>query len=50
MSGDTRAALVEYAPRQGDLDLGARQPGDDSERRVGDILRLVTSTQEFQRA
>jgi uncharacterized protein (DUF1800 family) len=50
VSDDTRAALVEYATRQGDLDLGAHQPGDESERRVGDILRLVTSTREFQRA
>jgi hypothetical protein len=50
VSDDTRAALVEYAARQGDLDLGAHQPGDESERRVGDILRLVTSTREFQLA
>jgi uncharacterized protein (DUF1800 family) len=50
VSDDTRAALVEYAARLGDLNLGAHQPGDESERRVGDILRLVTSTREFQRA
>jgi uncharacterized protein (DUF1800 family) len=50
VSDDTHAALVEFAARQGDLDLGAHQPGDEAERRVGDVLRLVTSTREFQRA
>ena len=47
---NTRASLVEYASREGVLNLEGRQPGDESEQRVGDLLRLVASTREFQRA
>ena len=50
VSDSTRDALVTYATRQGDLDLTARQPGDESEQRVGNMLRLVASTREFQLA
>jgi uncharacterized protein (DUF1800 family) len=47
---DTREALVEYASRGGVLHLEGHQPGDESEQRVGDLLRLVASTREFQLA
>ena len=47
---DTREVLVDYASRQGDLDLRNRQPGDASEQRVGNMLRLIASTREYQLA
>ena len=50
VSDSTHDALVTYANRQGELDLTARQPGDESEQRVGNMLRLVASTREFQLA
>ena len=50
VTDDTRAVLVDYAARQGDLDLRNHQPGDDSEQRVGDLLRLIAATREFQLA
>ena len=50
VNDDTRAVLVDYASGQGDLDLRDRQPGDDSERRVGNMLRLIAATREYQLA
>jgi hypothetical protein len=50
VSGETRAALVEFAARDGALDLQERQPGDTSEQRVGNLLRMIASTREFQLA
>ena len=50
VSDDTRAVLVEYAGRQGNLSLETHQPGDESEQRVGDLLRLAAATREFQLA
>jgi uncharacterized protein (DUF1800 family) len=47
---ETHAALVEFAAREGDLNLQERQPGDASEQRVGNMLRMIASTREFQRA
>ena len=47
---DTRAVLVDYAARQGELDLRERQPGDDAEQRIGNMLRLIASTREYQLA
>ena len=49
-SKETRDSLLEYAARQGPLDLTGHQPGDESEQRVGDMLRLAASTIEFQLA
>lgn len=46
VSDDTRAALVDYAKEQGDVDFGDSESG----QRVGDVLRLVASTREFQLA
>jgi len=50
VSEDTRASLVEYASREGVLCLEGHQPGDASEQRVGNLLRLVAATREFQLA
>ena len=50
VSEGTRATLVEYARRQGDLDLRGHQPADEAEQRVSNVLRLVASTREFQLA
>ena len=47
---DTRAALVEFAAMDGALHLKERQPGDPSEQRVGNMLRMIASTREFQLA
>ena len=50
MEEATRAVLVEYAARRGDVDLNGRDPGGDAEQRVGNMLRLVASTREYQLA
>jgi uncharacterized protein (DUF1800 family) len=47
---ETRAALVEFAARDGDLHLQGRQPGDTSEQRIGNLLRMIAATREFQLA
>jgi hypothetical protein len=47
---DTRTALVEFAAREGKLDLKESQPGDACEQRVGNMLRMIASTREFQLA
>ena len=47
---DTREVLVDYASRLGDLDLRDHQAGDESERRVANMLRLIASTREYQLA
>ncbi len=49
-SEDTRASLVEYASRLGDVDLKDRERGGEAEQRVSNMLRLVASTREFQLA
>ena len=47
---ETRTALAQHVATQGDLDLRGHQEGDASGRRVGDLLRLIASTPEFQLA
>jgi hypothetical protein len=47
---ETRAALVALAATEGDLNLKGHQPGDTSEQRVGNLLRMIASTREFQLA
>ena len=49
-SEDTRASLVEYASRLGDVDLKDRESGGEAEQRVSNMLRLVASTREFRLA
>lgn len=50
VSDSTRATLVGFAERQGNLDLKDHQPGDEAEQRVGNMLRLVAASREFQLA
>ncbi len=50
VSEATRSTLVGFAERQGELDLMNHQPGDEAEQRVGNMLRLVASSREFQLA
>ena len=44
----SRSALVEHVARQGDLSLRDHQHGDESEKRVADLLGLIASTREYQ--
>ena len=46
----TRRTLIAHVERDGDIDLGDRSPGGESERRVGELLQLIASTREFQLA
>jgi uncharacterized protein (DUF1800 family) len=48
VSDETYETLVEFVAKQGELSLKGHQPGDDAEQRVGDVLRLMTATREFQ--
>jgi uncharacterized protein (DUF1800 family) len=50
VSDATRQILIEFANKQGEVNLEGHQPGDDAEQKVGDILRLMTATREFQLA
>ena len=50
VSEKTRASLVEYVGRQGELRLEGHQPADEAERRVGDLLGVATATREYQLA
>ena len=50
VSDETHSVLVDYANRQGALDLNGHQPGDPAEQRVGNMLRLVAATREYQLA
>jgi len=50
VSDATREILIEFANKQGEVNLEGHQPGDDAEQKVGDILRLMTATREFQLA
>ena len=50
VADSTRQALAEHVGRRGDLDLRGHKPGDESERRVGEVLSLIASTPEYQRA
>jgi uncharacterized protein (DUF1800 family) len=50
VSDATREVLIEFAHKQGEVNLAGHQPGDDAEQKVGDILRLMTATREYQLA
>ena len=50
VSDETHSVLVQYANRHGSLDLNAHKPGDEAEQRVGNMLRLVAATREYQLA
>jgi len=46
----TRDALVEFATMGGDVEAESLREGGENVQRVGDILRLIASTREFQLA
>ena len=48
VSDETYETLVEFVTKQGELSLKNHQPGDEAEQRVGDVLRLMTATREYQ--
>ena len=50
VSEGTASSLVALAARDGELDLREHQEGNDAERRVGNMLRLIASTKEYQLA
>ena len=50
VSDSTRSALIEFASREGNVDLNGHEPGGESEQRVANVLRLVASTKEYQLA
>ena len=50
VSDETRSVLEDYAARGGDLDLREHRPGDAAEQRVGNMLRLIAATREYQLA
>ena len=50
VSDTTRSALIEFASREGNVDLKDHEPGGESEQRVANVLRLVASTREYQLA
>ena len=50
VSDETHSVLVQYADRHGSLDLNDHKPGDEAEQRVGNMLRLVAATREYQLA
>ena len=47
---DTRRALIAHVAPEGDLDLRDEAAREASARRVGDILRLIAATREYQLA
>ena len=47
VSEKTRASLVEFASREGDLQLGGSGPDKHAEQRVGDLLQLAAAAPEF---
>ena len=50
VSADTRSALVDFALKEGDLDVGTREPDEEAQQRVAEMLRVIAATPEFQRA
>ena len=46
----TRTALVRHVGEKGDVDLRGAGWGGESAQRVGDLLSMIASTPEFQRA
>ena len=48
LSESTRRDIVEHIAVQGDVSLRGHVQGDESERRVADVLKLIASSREFQ--
>ena len=50
VSDDTRRELVDFAARGGDVHTGSGNPDEAVRQRIVDVLQMVVSTHEFQRA
>jgi uncharacterized protein (DUF1800 family) len=50
LSESSRAAIAEHVAIRGELDLRGHRRGDESERRVGEVLSLIASTPDYQLA
>ena len=50
VSDDTRRELVDFAARGGVVHLGSGSPDEAARQRIVDVLQMVASTHEFQRA
>jgi uncharacterized protein (DUF1800 family) len=45
-----RVALIDHVANQGDISLEGHQRGDVAEKRVAELLALIASTKDYQRA
>lgn len=50
VSAKTRDSLMNHADAEGVIDLTDKQKSEESEQRIGTLLRLITSTREYQLA
>ncbi len=50
VADDTRESLLAFASKRGDLEVAGREPDEEAQRRVAEMLQLVAATTEFQRA
>ena len=50
VSDETRSALVEFASKGGDLQVGTTGLDEGARRRIAEMLRVAAATPEFQRA
>jgi hypothetical protein len=50
VSDETREEMVTTASRGADVKLRDRQPGDESEQRVAEVLKMIASSREYQLA
>ena len=50
VSDDTRRVLVDFASLGGELQLDSSSLDDNARHRIAEVLQMVASTQEFQRA
>ena len=50
LSEKTRQFLVAHVARGGNLDLGDIEHGDESKKRVGELLGLISASREYQMA
>jgi uncharacterized protein (DUF1800 family) len=50
VSEDTRASLVQFASKEGDIQLDEAGPDEHAKQRVADLFQLAAVTPEFQRS
>ena len=50
LSEASRAKIAEHVARRGEVDLRGHRQGDESERRIGEVLGLIVSTRDYQLA